>query len=344
METRDVLAHVPGAPPPATEAPAAPAPDTHAAAKAAFQSLLKDQKAGEAPNTKAAKAASQAKAAPEKAKPAVKAEPEAEAPAAADPEAEKLRRKMRLAGTPEKALKSLSDSEVREWWSLEEERESVRAEALQRAAAAEKKLSAVSKATAEEEPKHGVPTSNADLEDIAEELAAQFGEDESGTILKALERLTAPMTTRLQQLEYVIRTAQEKGREDIASKNRTRLAEKLTLSDKAWESLKSEVLQAFQNDPKAYPTPEAAFDDVFEARYGEILAEREKSKDSEVDPQKDLKAKIKDASPSSPASQKSAKKVEPKDQAFAAWRHLLKNGAEDADGATRAFSRAGLPQ
>lgn len=344
METRDVLANIPGAPPPATEK-ATEGPDAHAQAKAAFQSLLKDQKAGEQPNVKAAKAASEAAGKPEKTKPPQKAaeEPKEAAPPA-DPEVEKLRRKLRLAGTPEKAIKSLSDSEVREWWSLEEERESVRADALQRAAAAEKKLSAVSKATAEEEPNNGVPTSNTDLDDIAEELAAQFGETESGTILKALERLTAPMTTRLQQLEDVIRAAQEKGREDIASKNRTRLAEQLTLSDKAWESLKKEVLQAFQDDPKAYPTPEEAFDDVFQARYGDILAERESTRASEADPQKELKAKIKDASPSSPASQKTAKKVEPKDAAFAAWRALLKNGAEDVEGAQRAFSRAGLPQ
>ncbi len=333
METQDVLAAIPGA-------PAAPSdskqPDRLSAAKAAFDSLLASQKANDVPDIKAAtKAALAVK--PEKAAPA---KVEAKAPAAPqkNPEDEKLRNKLRLAGHPQKAIESLSDSEVREWWTLQEQRERDNAEVRERAAA----LQRSTKATSQPEPDDGVPTGELDLEDIAEELKAQFGEDEAGALRRALETLMTPIVNRVHLLEGVIQKAQEKGKASIVESNRQRLAEKvphLKDNDRAWSIVQSQVEAAFAKDPAAYASAEAGFDDITQALFPDSFVERE----PEEDKAETLKARIAAAAPTPPKSQKSTKKATPIDAAYMAFQVLDKDN-DDLDGARRAFNRATLPQ
>lgn len=338
METAaDVI--IPGAPAPAPEVK-----DPLAGHKAEFSKLLKKQASEDAgePQKPAEKA-------PEK--PAAKAPPKPKVAAAVaapsvpkkDVEVEKLRGKLRLAGHPQKAIESLSDPEVREWWTLQEAREKDAAEVRERAAALERE--AKSKATVN--PEHGVPTGPTDLEDIADELAAQFGEDESGTILKALQRLVAPMAAEVSQLKGVIHAAQEKGKRDITSANRARLAERLPQlkeNDRAWQILEAQVVQSFKDNPSQYASAEEAFDDFAQAIYGDFTqVPAESAPAEEADDAGDLAARIAASTPTQPVSKKSTKKVTPVDAAYAGFRALLKD-PEDIEGCRRAYNRATLPQ
>jgi hypothetical protein len=313
--------------------------DPLAGAKAAFDSLLASQKANETPDVKAAKAAAQ-EAKAEKAQ-AKAATPEKAPAAARDPEIERLRSKLRLSGAPQEAIEHLPDQKVREWWTLQEQRERDAAEVRERAAALEKRLGEP-KATKQPEPT-GVPTGDLDLDEFADALAAQFGEDEAGTLKSALQSLVSPLLQRVNQLEGVIQKAQEKGRNDIVAQNRKRLAEQLPQlkeNDRAWDIVQGQVFQAFEKDPSKYSSPEEAFDDVAQALYGsfEQQAEKESASASE-----DLKAQIAAATPTPPESKKSTKKITPMDAAYSAFRVLSKD-AEDVEGARRAFNRATLPQ
>ncbi len=340
METQDLIAAIPGAPAAPTESKQ---PDRLLAAKAAFQSLLASEKANETPDIQAATKAADAVRAKEKAPPkALAAKAETKAPAApkADPENEKLRTKLRLAGHPQKAIESLSDTEVREWWTLQEQRERDNAEVRERAAA----LQRSSKATSASEPEDGVPTDGMDLDDIAEELKAQFGEDEAGALRRALETLMTPLVGRIGQLEGVIRNAQEKGRISIVEANRQRIAEKVPFlkdNDRAWQIVQSQVEAAFAKDPASYASAEAAFDDISQALYPDSFVE--KAEEPEEDKAEALKARIAAAAPTPPKSQKSTKKATPLDAAYMAFK-VLDRDDSDLEGARRAFNRASLPQ
>jgi hypothetical protein len=340
METQDVLAAIPGAPAaPTTESKQ---PDRLAAHKAAFAELLASSKANETPDIKAAQKAAEAVRAADKAE---KAQPkqkvEAKAPQR-DPEHEKLRTKLRLAGHPQKAIESLSDQEVREWWTLQEQRERDNAEVRERAAALQRATKG--EATSQPEPDDGVPTGALDLDDIAEELKAQFGEDEAGALRRALETLMTPIVNRVHQLEGVIQKAQEKGKASIVESNRSRLSEKvphLKDNDRAWSIVQSQVEAAFAKDPASYPSAEAAFDDFAQALFPDAYVEREAEPEEEKS--EALKARIAAAAPTPPKSQKSTKKATPVDAAYMAFRVLDKD-PDDLEGARRAFNRASLPQ
>lgn len=341
METQDVLAAIPGAPA-ATET--AKQPDRLSAAKAAFDNLLASQKANETPDVKAAQKAAEAVRAKEKAPPKAKVETKPQAPAApkADPESEKLRTKLRLAGHPQKAIESLSNDEVREWWTLQEQRERDNAEVRERAAALQRSMKG--EATSEPEPDKGVPTGDLDLDDIAEDLKAQFGEDEAGALRRALETLMTPIVNRVHLLEGVIRKAQEKGKASIVEANRSRLSEKVPLfkdNDRAWSIVQSQVEAAFAKDPASYSSVEAAFDDFAEALYPDAFAE--KAPEVEEDRSEALKARIAAAAPTPPKAQKSTTKATPIDAAYMAFK-VLDRDPDDLEGARRAFTRASLPQ
>lgn len=317
-------------------------PEGLALARAKFDELLAKRKAQEADDEPPKKAKPQKAAKAEKAP--AKAEESAE-PAKKDPKVEQLRAKLLLAGAPKKALESLPDDEVREWWKNVEEREAAQEQALQRASAAERELK---KATDNSEPTKGVPTEDSDLEDIARELADQFGEVEGGTLLKALRQLTEPYRTRIESLEGVIRAAQSKGVEDISAKNRERLSQKLPHlkeNDRAWEMLHGQVLAAFEKDPTSYSTPEEAYDDIYEALYGGLEVASENGNgahDSHDDDETEtaaLKARIAASSPTVTERKGKPKPATPLDAARSVFNHLRED-PEDSIGASRVWRRA----
>lgn len=356
-DVADVVSQVPGAP--ASSHESAPGADSLAAHKAKFSELLRKQAEGdklekavadtardEKKKERAAKKPKQEKVAAEAEKPAETTEDPAEAPqeVARDPEAEKLRAKLLLAGSPKKALESLSDQEVREWWQKQEERERAQSLALERASAAEKKLAALEETT--EKSEQGVPTDGPDLEEIASELADRFGEEESGALLGALKVLVAPMARELEEVKSLINAAREKGVQDISQRNRDRLAQKLPSlkeNDAAWQILQAQVLETFQKEPSKFSSAEDAFDHVFNAVYGPVLeAQAETKAEVQQDAAKE-KARIAASTPTPPGSTRREKRPTPYDAAFDAWKVLNKN-PDDLEGAKRAYSAARLTQ
>lgn len=335
--TSDLLATIPGAPaanPQANGGAAERESNALQAAKAKFQELLASQKANETPDIK--KAPKEPKPA-EKPKAPVKAAAPAEAAPKKDPEIEKLRTKLRLAGHPQKAIEHLADTEIREWWTLQEQRERDAAEVRERAASLQK----TSKTTSESE--HGVPTEGLDLDEVAEEIGAQFGEDETSAIRRGLEKLMAPALNRIEQLEAVIRQAQEKGRATIVDQNRARLSEKVPQlkNDKAWQLITAQAEAAAKADPKAHASPDGFFDDVVEALYPDAFVET--VSEPEPDTNEALKAQIAASAPTPPESKRSTRKASPMDAALAVF-SVLKKDPEDVDGARRAGRRLMLPQ
>jgi hypothetical protein len=328
-------------------------PDPLAKEKAAFKAILKADSEGsdEATATREATAAVKATKKPKAEKPKTETkaaapapEPEpTEAPAApAAPKGEeKLRAKLVLAGAPKGAVENLSDGDVREWWRVQEERERVQAQALERASAAEKKLQALEGTTNKtSEPTKGVPpTEELDLDEIAGELADQFGETESGAIMKALEALTAPLRAEIGELQGVINAARKRGVEDISTRNRARLAEKLPHlkdSDRAWSLLQSQVEAAARENPTQFSSVDGFYDDAFSAIYGEVKpAEAEPT---ELDRSEEI-ARIEASAPTPPASVKRQKKLTPVEGAFEAFK-LLDKDPDDVDGARKLYNRA----
>ena len=261
-----------------------------------------------------------------------------------DPEAKRLRAKLALAGYPEKAMESLSGDDLREWWQKVEEREAAQAKALERASAAEKRLKALEGTAGDEEPQKGVPTSDPDLEEIARELTDQFGESEAGTFLKALHKLTEPLRAKVSDLEGVIRAAQSKGVEDISAKNRERLSQSwphLKENDRAWDTVRREVVEGFKADPTRWKTPEDAFDDVIEGLYGglERVNGNGHASSEDEDDTADLKDKIAASAPSTSERKGKPRPATPIDAAKAAYKVLLQD-PDDSVGAGRAYRRA----
>jgi hypothetical protein len=311
-----------------------------AEARAKFEEILAKRRAEDSDEEPKAKPEKKAKA---PAKPAKAAQEE---PPKEDPETKRYRAKLALAGYPEKAMESLSGDDLREWWQKVEERESAQAKALERASVAEKKLKALTETAGDEEPKKGVPTSDPDLEEIAAELADQFGESEAGVFLKALHKLTEPLQAKVNDLEGIIRAAQSKGVEDISAKNRNRLSESwphLKDNDRAWSIVQQQVLDGFKADPSRWKTPEAAFDDVIEGLYGglEKPTNGNGAHDSSEDEDEtaDLKDKIAASAPSTSERKGKPRPLTPMDAAKAAYKVLLQD-PDDVVSASRAYRRA----
>jgi hypothetical protein len=326
-------------------------PDPLAKEKAAFKAILKADSEGsdEATTTRQATAAAKAakkpkaekKAETKEAAPAPAEEPKEEAPAApAAPKAEeKLRAKLLLAGAPKGAVENLSDTDVREWWRVQEERERVQAQALERASAAEKKLQALEGTTSKPAEPQGVPTAELDLDEIAGELADQFGETESGAIMKALEALTAPLRAEIGELQGVINAARKRGVEDISTRNRARLAEKLPHllnSDRAWSLLQTQVEASARENPTQFSSVDGFYDDAFSAIYGEV--QPAEAEPTEPDRSEEI-ARIEASAPTPPASVKRMKKLTPVEGAFEAFK-LLDKDPDDVDGARKLYNRA----
>lgn len=328
------------------------APNQLAEAKAKFDELLAARNAVEGPKKKAARKErakvdpmvfeepddDEAPAGAKALEPVKAAEPEkTEKPK--DAEAEKRRSKLLLAGHPKKAIESLSDEEVGEWWTKQEERERVQALSLQRASEAERKLQEATKK--EPEPLAGVPTDSLDLDGLSEELTDQFGEDEGKALLKVFSKLVAPLQAENAAIKAVLQAARDKGIKDISARNRERLAEKLPSlkeNDETWDVIHDLAVRASEKEPSKYSKAEDAYDDVFSRLYGDVLKkpatpeEPAKSEDAAKE-----KARIAASSPTQPTAKQRERKYTETDAAKAAFRHLFRHPG-DVDGAKRSYA------
>lgn len=306
-------------------------------AKAKFEALLasrrspapEEPKAEEAPTEEAPKAEEPTKEA---------APPAAEPVKAKSPEVEKLRNKLLLAGNPKRAVESLDDEEVAEWWKRQEERERTAALALQRASDLERQL----KEATDNEPEEpqGVPTSDtSDLNAIAASLSDQFGEDEAKAIVSVLKAVIDPLRKENEAIKAVIQEAQKNGRAQLEQRNRDRLAKELPAlkeSSAAWNAIQRDAQERFAKEPSKYASPDEAYSEAFQELYGAVLPAKGSATD-EPDTGK-AKARIAASSHTAPSSQKGAKKITPVDAARAAFVHLTKNPG-DTDGARRTYGQ-----
>lgn len=306
-------------------------------AKAKFEALLASRR-GPAPEEPKAE-----EAAPEEAKKEEPAKEAAPAPApepvkAKSPEVEKLRNKLLLAGNPKRAVESLDDEEVAEWWKRQEERERTAALALQRASDLERQLKEATD-TEPEEPQ-GVPTSDqSDLNAIAASLSDQFGEDEAKAIVSVLKAVIDPIRKENEAIKAVIQEAQKNGRAQLEQRNRDRLAKDLPAlkeSGAAWNAIQREAQERFAKEPSKYASPDEAYSEAFQELYGAVLPAKSAATD-EPDTGK-AKARIAASSHTAPSSQKGTKKITPVDAARAAFVHLTKNPG-DTDGARRTYGQ-----
>lgn len=307
-------------------------------AKAKFEALLASRR-GPAPEEPKAEEAAP-KEPEEKEEPAKEAAP-APAPEpvkAKSPEVEKLRNKLLLAGNPKRAVESLDDEEVAEWWKRQEERERTAALALQRASDLERQLKEATD-TEPEEPQ-GVPTSDtSDLNAIAASLSDQFGEDEAKAIVSVLKAVIDPIRKENEAIKAVIQEAQKNGRAQLEQRNRDRLAKELPAlkeSGAAWNAIQREAQERFAKEPSKYASPDEAYSEAFQELYGAVLPAKGSATD-EPDTGK-AKARIAASSHTAPSSQKGTKKITPVDAARAAFVHLTKNPG-DTDGARRTYGQ-----
>lgn len=311
------------------------AKDRLAEAKAKFDELLQKQRGTPAPEP-AAKAPEPEKAEAKEPEPEAKEEAAPPPKAVKSPETEKLRNKLLLAGNPKRAVDSLDDEEVVEWWKRQEDRERTAALALQRASDLERQLNeATGKKT--EEPQ-GVPTEvESDLEDVEDALKDQFGEDESKALILALRAVVDPLRKENEAIKAVIAEAQKTGRAQLEQRNRDRLAKELPAikeSQAAWNAVQREAQERFTREPAKYASPDEAYSEAFQELYGAVLPAKSAATD-EPDTGK-AKARISASSHTPPATQKAPKRSTPADAARAAFTHLLNNPG-DTDGARRAY-------
>jgi hypothetical protein len=266
----------------------------------------------------------------------VKAEPKEE-PKPKDAEAEKLRSKLLLAGHPKKAIESLSDSEVGEWWTKQEERERAQALSLQRASEAERKLQEATKK--EPEPQTGVPTDSLDLDEAGDALMDQFGEDEGKALLKVFSKLVAPLQQENAQIKAILKAARDRGIHDISARNRDRLSEKLPSlkENDALECLHEHAVRASEKDPSKYPSAEAAYDDTFQLFYGDVLKPATPEEPAKPDESARDKARIQASAVTQPTAKQRERKFTELDASKAAFRHLFKHPG-DVDGAKRSYA------
>lgn len=306
-------------------------------AKAKFEALLASRR-GPAPEEPKAEEAP-AEEAPKAEEPTKETAPPAAEPVKAkSPEVEKLRNKLLLAGNPKRAVESLDDEEVAEWWKRQEERERTAALALQRASDLERQLKEATD-TEPEEPQ-GVPTSDtSDLNAIAASLSDQFGEDEAKAIVSVLKAVIDPIRKENEAIKAVIQEAQKNGRAQLEQRNRDRLAKELPAlkeSSAAWNAIQRDAQERFAKEPSKYASPDEAYSEAFQELYGAVLPAKSAATD-EPDTGK-AKARIAASSHTAPSSQKGAKKITPVDAARAAFVHLTKNPG-DTDGARRTYGQ-----
>lgn len=338
QETLDTIP-IPGQPPkPAPEgarrkAPAkevsTPKPEGLSEAKAAFEKLLEDQKAK--------KPKAEKKPAQEAVRFSEDAEEEKDEPEKPK-ELTGLRQRLALAGLPRKAIEQLDDQEVADAWKKQEERESAKDAAIQRAAELEKQLAP--KATSgKSEPQAGVPTDELDLDDVVSELSAQFGEDESKALAGVLAKMLAPLQQENAQIKAVLQAARDKGIQDISASNRERLSERLPSlkeNDKAWKTIHDLAVSASEKSPTKHTSPAGYFDEVFESLYGDVL--KALAEKDAPDPSEEVareRAKLKASAVTVPSAQKRERALTPEEQSRRAFRHLYRHEG-DVEGARRA--------
>lgn len=307
-----------------------PQKDRLAESKAKFEELLAKRREADKPKKEEPEPA-EAKAEKEEVAP-----PAPEPAKAKSPEVEKLRNKLLLAGNPKRAVESLDDDEVGEWWKRQEERERTASLALQRASDLERQLQeATGKKT--EEPQ-AVPTSvESDLEDLEDALKDQFGEDESKALISVLRAVVDPIRKENDQIKAVIMEAQKNGRAQLEQRNRDRLAKDLPAlkeSTAAWNAVQREAQERFTREPAKYASPDEAYSEAFKDLYGAVLPAKSSAPD-EVETGK-AKARIAASAHTPPSSQKSQRRSTPADASRAAFLHLQKNPG-DTDGARRAY-------
>lgn len=310
---------------------AEPQKDRLAESKAKFEELLAKRREADKPQ-KPEPVKAEAEEKEEVAPPA----PEPAKASGKSPEVEKLRNKLLLAGNPKRAVESLDDDEVGEWWKRQEERERATSLALQRASDLERQLQeATGKKT--EEPQ-AVPTSvESDLEDLEDSLKDQFGEDESKALISVLRAVVDPIRKENDQIKAVIMEAQKNGRAQLEQRNRDRLAKDLPAlkeSTVAWNAVQREAQERFTREPAKYASPDEAYSEAFKDLYGAVLPAKSSAPD-EVETGK-AKARIAASAHTPPSSQKSQRRSTPADASRAAFLHLQKNPG-DTDGARRAY-------
>lgn len=296
--------------------------------KAAFQELLKKQKA-EKP---ALKAPAEKVIEEESDDPPAGAEAHKEIKTAEKPaELSGSRARLALAGIPRKIIDNLTDSEVDEAWKKQEERESAKDAAIQRAAELEKQFG--KQATGKpSEPQAGVPTEELDLDELVSDLSAQFGEDESKAIAGLLAKVITPLQQENAAIRAVLQAAREKGIQDISARNRVRLSEKLAHlkeSDGAWQVVHDLAVSASERSPTKYQSPEAAFDDAFETVYGGVLkalAEKTAPPEKQAGEQK---ARIAASTATAPSTAKREKSYTEIDANRAAFKAIYRGGTID---------------
>ncbi len=310
-----------------------PQKDRLAESKAKFEELLAKRREADKPKEPEEPEPPKAEAEEKKEE---AAPPKPEQAKAKNPEIEKLRNKLLLAGNPKRAVESLDDDEVGEWWKRQEERERTASLALQRASDLERQLQeATGKKT--EEPQ-AVPTSAApDLEDLEEALTDQFGEDESKALISVLRAVVDPIRKENDQIKAVIMEAQKNGRAQLEQRNRDRLAKELPAlkeSTAAWSAIQREAQERFTREPAKYASPDEAYSEAFKDLYGAVLPAKSSTPDAEAEGK--AKARISASAHTPPSSQKSTKRSTPADASRAAFLHLQKNPG-DTEGARRAY-------
>lgn len=308
-----------------------PQKDRLAESKAKFEELLAKRREADKPKEPEEPEPPKAEAEEKKEE---AAPPKPEQAKAKSPEIEKLRNKLLLAGNPKRAVESLDDDEVGEWWKRQEERERTADLALKRASALEKQLEEF---TSKNEEPQAVPTSSLDLEELEASLSDQFGEDESKALISVLRAVVDPIRKENDQIKAVIMEAQKNGRAQLEQRNRDRLAKELPAlkeSTAAWSAIQREAQERFTREPAKYASPDEAYSEAFKDLYGAVLPAKSSTPDAEAEGK--AKARISASAHTPPSSQKSTKRSTPADASRAAFLHLQKNPG-DTEGARRAY-------
>jgi hypothetical protein len=167
-----------------------------------------------------------------------------------------------------------------------------------------------------------------DFDAVQAHLAEQFGEEESAILIKSFKALIAPRENRIASLEQMIHQAIEKSNVSTAKANRARLSKEyshLGESDKAWEMIDSQAKALMGSGD--YDTPDAAFDAVVAALYGEAKAKAADDAEEEA-------SRIAASTPTQPGSARRERKLTNDQKSRAIFDHLVKN-PDDAAGAKR---------
>lgn len=181
--------------------------------------------------------------------------------------------------------------------------------------------------------KRAEPEVDEDFEVVQAELVDQFGEDEGKALGRALKAIVEPKERRLAQIERLLEDGMKRGRKQIATSNRSRLAETYSNlkgedGDEAWEIVKERVEGILRSDPDRYDSPEDAYEATAQALFGKPRTELPSAEDVEE------ASRIAASQPTQPGRTKQERKLTQDQKARAVFDHLRKN-PDDVAGARR---------